>query len=691
MSTLDEIKILVKAEVTSAITSLDKLEKQTDQNKTKASKMMETFGKMRDVMQGPVAAFNMVAGAVKAVAGEVDKYIMIAAETEKVQAILNSTLEATGATAWTSAAKLNDYASAMADVTLYDDDAITGMQGILLGFRNITGVNFDKASTEILNMAQVMGMDLTSAAQAVGKALDNPIAGLDSLSKQGFKFSAAEKEVIKNLVETNHLADAQDIILKELSNTYGGAAKAAADTATGSYLNMKKALGEVNEAIGIALANSGAWSSLGKFFNGIADGIGNINKAKSIKEKVKELQDLMGTRGFQAKGALSQAEAISEIGLNAKDAAAGIEMLSGMIAENEKQQKEWYNVINPLSGLNRELDKENKSLKTQKENLEALLSTLASVGDVKAKNALIQKNANDAEAKASESDAKRNAENIQKAMYWLEDNTRQNEESMAKAAEDKAKRVEEALADEEAARQKSIYWLDEMAEKNGEILDQEARDAEERKAIADSVAEANKRAAKESAEAWDATRQSMIDMASNVASEYMKYEKNKSDILIAGMEKNRDAMKKNGKDTTAIEREINREKNRIAKQQFEAEKLNKLASIAMSTAQAAAQTLVYDPTGTLALLVSGLGVAQGALVAGQSYVPMAEGGSGRVTKPTLFLAGEAGPESFAFGGANDKALGGTTVNNFTFNGSPWAINEAEAMVVGAMAKANRGY
>jgi hypothetical protein len=33
-------------------------------------------------------------------------------------------------------------------------------------------------------------------------------------------------------------------------------------------------------------------------------------------------------------------------------------------------------------------------------------------------------------------------------------------------------------------------------------------------------------------------------------------------------------------------------------------------------------------------------------------VPMADGGIGRVTKPTLFLAGEAGPEDFAFSGGN---------------------------------------
>lgn len=39
-------------------------------------------------------------------------------------------------------------------------------------------------------------------------------------------------------------------------------------------------------------------------------------------------------------------------------------------------------------------------------------------------------------------------------------------------------------------------------------------------------------------------------------------------------------------------------------------------------------------------------------------IPMASGGRGRVTRPTLFLAGEAGPEDVAFSGANRRFSGG---------------------------------
>jgi hypothetical protein len=46
-------------------------------------------------------------------------------------------------------------------------------------------------------------------------------------------------------------------------------------------------------------------------------------------------------------------------------------------------------------------------------------------------------------------------------------------------------------------------------------------------------------------------------------------------------------------------------------------------------------------------------------------IPMADGGDFMVNKPTLFLAGEAGPERATFSGANKVGggQGNTTINN----------------------------
>jgi hypothetical protein len=503
-------------------------------------------------------------------------------------------------------------------------------------------------------MAQVMGMDLTSAAQAVGKALDSPATGMDSLSKQGFKFSASEKELIRTLVETNRLGEAQDIILKELSKTYGGAATAAADTATGSYLNMKKALGEVNEAIGIALANSGAWSSLGKFFNEMAAGISNINKAGSLKDKVKELQDLMGTRGFQAKGAMAQADAISKIGLNAEDAASGIAMLTGMIAENEKEQDQWFNKANPLSGLNKELDKENESLRIQKKNLESLLTTLANAGDIKAKNALIQKNADEAQAKA-DAEAKARLESFASIEddYWM------------KLSANLAKEIEEQTAARNKKMEVQQVYYDSLSE-TGHQAYEDLYSLYNRDGEGFAENEAYKR--EEDQKTFDQIKANQEKLANVVMSGLTSIGEAFGTALVEGGEEGWKAFGKAGLNAVASVVEA-----------FAAQ----YAAVAVANAIA----LNWPGAALNASAAVGLSVAAGGIRA----IPMAEGGSGRVTKPTLFLAGEAGPESYAFGGANDKAMGKTVVNNFHLYGSPWAIKEAESMVVGAISKANRGY
>lgn len=214
------------------------------------SKLKRASQTMRDVMQGPIAAvqqlssaFGKVKAAVAAIEGEW-------AAQEQAVAILNSTLKATGASAWTSSERLQEMASELQKLTGYADDNITTMQSVLLGFKNIKGDAFDAASVQILNMARVMKMDLSSAAQAVGKALDDPINGVDSLSRQGFRFSDSQKEVLKSMVETGNIAEAQAIILGELATTYGGAAAAA--NATGSAISerLQVSVSELNEEMG---------------------------------------------------------------------------------------------------------------------------------------------------------------------------------------------------------------------------------------------------------------------------------------------------------------------------------------------------------------------------------------------------------------------------------------------------------
>lgn len=254
MQITDELKVLVTAEVERAVSNMKQLDKQTKST----SDLFKTLGKS-------VSAAWAIKSLVKFTAQSVSAYN----SQKQVLAVLSSTVKATGANAWTSAEQLNSMADSLEKVTNFDGKSIMQMQSVLLGFKNITGENFEQATKAILDMAQVMGTDLKSAAQSVGKALDDPVNGMDSLKKQGFNFSAAQKKVIQDMLETNNVAGAQKIILDELAGTFGGAAQAAADSGT----QIKNAWGKVLEGIGKFISDLGNEFDSSKLNNIIKDSL----------------------------------------------------------------------------------------------------------------------------------------------------------------------------------------------------------------------------------------------------------------------------------------------------------------------------------------------------------------------------------------------------------------------------------
>ena len=233
----EELRVLVTAEVDKAIKNLKSVDKQTDETE----KMFKKLG-------GAIGVAFSVKAVVDFGRACADQY----RENNQAASILKSTLESTGATAWTTFKDLENMASGLQQKTNFAASSIESMQSVLLGFRNITGETFGEATKAILDMATVMKMDLSSAAQSIGKALDDPIHGMDSLKKQGFNFTAAQKKVIQSLLDTGDAAGAQKIILDELNGTFGGAAEAAADSAT----QIKNAWDDLKSAVGEGLVNT---------------------------------------------------------------------------------------------------------------------------------------------------------------------------------------------------------------------------------------------------------------------------------------------------------------------------------------------------------------------------------------------------------------------------------------------------
>lgn len=179
--------------------------------------------------------------------------ITAANESAKVQAQLNAVLASTAGAAGMTAESLNAMAESLQAVTTFDDEAINGAQAMLLTFGKIGSDIFPQATEAVLNLGTAMGGDLQGAAIQVGKALQDPVLGVNALRRAGVSFSEQQKDLIKTLVDTGQSAKAQQLILAELEKQFGGSARAAAGTFGGALIQLGNRFENLQEKVGAAL------------------------------------------------------------------------------------------------------------------------------------------------------------------------------------------------------------------------------------------------------------------------------------------------------------------------------------------------------------------------------------------------------------------------------------------------------
>ncbi len=158
-----------------------------------------------------------------------------AREAEKIGRITDQLVKSSGGAAGLTGDQVAGLSEKLSGLVGVDDELIQANANVLLGFKNVkegVGAGNDVFSQTLglaQDMSTVMGTDAKSATLALGKALNDPIAGMTALGRSGVQFSDAQKEQIKQFVESGDLLSAQKVILGEVSSEFGGAAKAAAD------------------------------------------------------------------------------------------------------------------------------------------------------------------------------------------------------------------------------------------------------------------------------------------------------------------------------------------------------------------------------------------------------------------------------------------------------------------------------
>ena len=171
---------------------------------------------------------------------------------QKAIAQVEAGLISTGQAAGFTSKELQKMASDLQAKTLFgDEDILLNATAQLLTFTNIAGEQFERTQVAAANLAQKSFRgDLKSASIALGKALNDPVANLGALGRAGIQFSDEQEAVIKSLIETNRLADAQTIILDELDKQFGGAAEAARLAGLGPFQALQMVLSDLSEEFG---------------------------------------------------------------------------------------------------------------------------------------------------------------------------------------------------------------------------------------------------------------------------------------------------------------------------------------------------------------------------------------------------------------------------------------------------------
>jgi len=244
----------------------------------------KTTGKMREHESTAKQSYSKIAGYVAIAAAAVYSFargigqaIEMYKEQEKAEKKVEQGIKATGGAAGLSLKELREEASKLQSETIIGDETILNdVTAQLLTFTNLAGNNFKRAQLAAMDLATVLDGDLKGSSILLGKALNDPAQGLTYLRRVGIAFTDSQISTIKSLAETNHLAEAQTLILDELAKQYGGQAKAAAAGA-GALDQARNVMSDFGETVGKYLVYS-----IIPFANGISKITKSLNDWLSV-------------------------------------------------------------------------------------------------------------------------------------------------------------------------------------------------------------------------------------------------------------------------------------------------------------------------------------------------------------------------------------------------------------------------
>ena len=237
------LAIRIRADVQRALANMRGMERSLgniDRRGRRADRTLRSMGRTVLRLGAAYLGLRAAVGVIRSIVGATEEQSQAVAQMERGLRNLR------GETSLTSAG-LQEHAAALQRVTTTGDEAIIRLQSLLLTFRQIDDSNFNRVVEASLDLAAAIGQAPRDAALQLGKALEDPVQGLTALRRSGTVFSQEQTAVIRQLAETNRLAEAQALILAEVERQYRGAARAQRETVGGAGAALSNTIGDLLE------------------------------------------------------------------------------------------------------------------------------------------------------------------------------------------------------------------------------------------------------------------------------------------------------------------------------------------------------------------------------------------------------------------------------------------------------------
>jgi hypothetical protein len=277
-----DIKYIVEVDTKTAQASIKEftgeIQKSADSLKSAGETATESGGKFSGLWKqvaGGILAVEALRKGFHELTQFVGDSIKAAAEAESANRSLEAALATTGRTVEPLKNHFIALAESIQRETVYSDEAVKSAETLLLQLTNLDRQGIEAATRGAVGLASTLKIDLQTAALLVAKAMEGNTA---ALSRYGIRVS-----------ENLPLEEKRRQLLEQLSNLYERA-KTETETYSGAQAQLKNSLDDLKEVIGDAIIKN---ETLRNAIKDLKDWVDKLAKSEDFKLWLSALIELL--------------------------------------------------------------------------------------------------------------------------------------------------------------------------------------------------------------------------------------------------------------------------------------------------------------------------------------------------------------------------------------------------------------